>query len=187
MGPLAPHESHRSLSGRLVRLIGRSVTPMLVGSGTGTAVEANEAMTRLIEDWPELETLIAETFASLSARDAQLGQWRLTTPGGEALEVEYCCSANMVPGYHLAICTPSAPAVRPGARMARPLTTRERQILELLALGSTGEQIAERLVLSPETVQKHVHNAKRKIGADTRAHMIALALTRRLIDPRLAP
>ena len=64
------------------------------------------------------------------------------------------------------------------------LTPRERQIVEMLASGATGEQIAEQLVLSPETVQKHVHNAKRKIGAHTRAHLIALALTRGLIEPQ---
>ena len=67
----------------------------------------------------------------------------------------------------------------------RRLTPRERQIVEMLARGATGEQIAEELVLSPETVQKHVHNAKRKTGASTRAHLIALALTRGLIDPTL--
>ena len=67
------------------------------------------------------------------------------------------------------------------------LTRRERQIVEMLARGSTGEQIAQELVLSPETVQKHVHNAKRKIGAETRAHLIALAMTRGLIDPALEP
>ena len=63
------------------------------------------------------------------------------------------------------------------------LTPRERQIVEMLAAGYTGEQIAQQLVLSPETVQKHVHNAKRKVGAETRAHLIALTLTRGLIDP----
>jgi DNA-binding CsgD family transcriptional regulator len=67
------------------------------------------------------------------------------------------------------------------------LTPRERQIVEMLALGATGEQIAQQLVLSPETVQKHVHNAKRKVGAATRAHLIALALTRGLIDPPREP
>jgi DNA-binding NarL/FixJ family response regulator len=66
--------------------------------------------------------------------------------------------------------------------MGRPLTTREREILQLLALGRTGEEIAQRLVLSPETVQKHVHNAKRKLGARTRAHLIAIAMKRQLID-----
>jgi two-component system nitrate/nitrite response regulator NarL len=63
------------------------------------------------------------------------------------------------------------------------LTPREHEILEMLARGSTGEQIARELFLSPETVQKHVHNAKRKVGAETRAHLIALACARGLIDP----
>ena len=69
-----------------------------------------------------------------------------------------------------------------GAPMSRPLTPREREVLELLAEGATGEQIADRLVLSPETVQKHVHNAKRKMGAETRAHLIALAFRRGLLS-----
>ena len=63
------------------------------------------------------------------------------------------------------------------------LTPREREILQMLAGGSTGEQIARQLELSPETVQKHVHTAKRKVGAHTRAHLIALALARGLIEP----
>ena len=76
----------------------------------------------------------------------------------------------------------------PAPNGTRPvLTRRERQIVEMLARGATGERIAQELVLSPETVQKHVHNAKRKIGAETRAHLIALALTRGLIDPALEP
>ena len=66
------------------------------------------------------------------------------------------------------------------------LTPREHQIVELLAGGATGEQIAERLVLSPETVQKHVHNAKRKLGAATRAHLIAVAIARGVIDAEIA-
>ena len=73
-----------------------------------------------------------------------------------------------------------APAANGGSPT---LTPRERQIVEMLARGATGDQIAQQLVLSPETVQKHVHNAKRKLGAATRAHLIALALTRGLIDP----
>lgn len=46
----------------------------------------------------------------------------------------------------------------------------------MLALGSTGEQIAEKLVLSPDTVRTHIRNARRKLGAANRAHAVALAL-----------
>jgi DNA-binding CsgD family transcriptional regulator len=68
-------------------------------------------------------------------------------------------------------------------RPRQPLSRRERQILTLIARGRTGEQIAAQLVISPETVQKHVHNAKRKLGAATRAHAIALALRYGEIEP----
>lgn len=49
-------------------------------------------------------------------------------------------------------------------------------MLTLLANGLTGEGIAQRLVLSPETVRTHVRNAMEKLGARTRTHAIVLAL-----------
>jgi DNA-binding CsgD family transcriptional regulator len=55
-------------------------------------------------------------------------------------------------------------------------TARERQILAMLAAGDTDADIAERLELSPATVQTHVRNAKQKLGAKTRAQAVAIAL-----------
>jgi DNA-binding CsgD family transcriptional regulator len=64
-----------------------------------------------------------------------------------------------------------------GASDARgTLTRREREILGLLAEGMSGAQIAEKLVLSPETVRTHVRNARSKLGATTRSQAVALAL-----------
>jgi DNA-binding CsgD family transcriptional regulator len=57
-----------------------------------------------------------------------------------------------------------------------PLTRREREILGALAEGMSGAQIAEKLVLSPETVRTHVRNAMAKLGASTRSQAVALAL-----------
>lgn len=57
------------------------------------------------------------------------------------------------------------------------LSPREREIMALLAGGLTGEQIAQRLFISPETVRTHVRNAMEKLGAHTRTHAIVLALT----------
>jgi DNA-binding NarL/FixJ family response regulator len=58
------------------------------------------------------------------------------------------------------------------------LSDREREVLTLLADGSTGGEVAERLVLSPETVRTHVRNAMEKLGARTRAHAVVLAIAR---------
>jgi DNA-binding CsgD family transcriptional regulator len=62
-----------------------------------------------------------------------------------------------------------------------PLTRREREILSQLAEGLSGAQIAEKLVLSPETVRTHVRNAMAKLGASTRSQAVALALQQRQI------
>jgi putative two-component system response regulator len=55
------------------------------------------------------------------------------------------------------------------------LSPREREIVGLLARGVSGEEIAERLFLSPHTVRTHVRNAMAKANAHTRAHLVALA------------
>jgi DNA-binding NarL/FixJ family response regulator len=56
------------------------------------------------------------------------------------------------------------------------LSPREREVLDLLAKGLNGEEVAERLVLSPETVRTHVRNAMEKLEANTRVHAVAIAL-----------
>lgn len=63
------------------------------------------------------------------------------------------------------------------------LSKREREIMDLLAQGLTGEQVAEKLVLSSETVKTHIRNAMGKLEANTRVHAIAIALREGFISP----
>ena len=70
---------------------------------------------------------------------------------------------------------PEAAAPAP-ARLERVLSEREREVLELVAAGCSGNQAAERLSLSTETVRTHVRNAIRKLNAHNRTHPVALAL-----------
>jgi PAS domain S-box-containing protein len=58
------------------------------------------------------------------------------------------------------------------------LSPREHQVVELLATGSTGEEVAERLGISPATVRVHVRNATGKLGANTRTQAVAIAVAR---------
>jgi DNA-binding NarL/FixJ family response regulator len=55
------------------------------------------------------------------------------------------------------------------------LSERERQVLEMIASGSTNREIAERLFLSPHTVKDHTSALYRKIGARNRAQAILRA------------
>jgi response regulator RpfG family c-di-GMP phosphodiesterase/DNA-binding CsgD family transcriptional regulator len=70
----------------------------------------------------------------------------------------------------------------PAAGAAAGLTPREREVATLLASGLTGAQIAAQLFVSDETVRTHVKNAMRRIGANTRAHLVALAAARNAIE-----
>jgi pimeloyl-ACP methyl ester carboxylesterase/DNA-binding CsgD family transcriptional regulator len=56
------------------------------------------------------------------------------------------------------------------------LSRREHEVLRLLAAGESNRQIARRLGLSPHTVERHVANLYRKIGARGRADATAYAL-----------
>jgi two-component system response regulator DesR len=52
------------------------------------------------------------------------------------------------------------------------LTEREREVLDLIAAGSTNKEIAERLFLSPYTVKEHTSALYRKLGARNRADAV---------------
>jgi DNA-binding NarL/FixJ family response regulator len=55
------------------------------------------------------------------------------------------------------------------------LTSRELDILELIAQGLDNQTIARRLVLNPKTVRNHVSNVLSKVGAADRSRAIVLA------------
>ena len=56
-----------------------------------------------------------------------------------------------------------------------PLTDREREVLDLIAGGSTNREIAEALFLSPHTVKEHTSSLYRKLGARNRAEAVQKA------------
>jgi DNA-binding NarL/FixJ family response regulator len=63
------------------------------------------------------------------------------------------------------------------------LTARETEILKLIATGLTYPQIAERLVLSPRTVQNHVQNTLVKLQLHNKAQLVRYALEQGLDSP----
>jgi PAS domain S-box-containing protein len=56
------------------------------------------------------------------------------------------------------------------------LSRREREVATMVALGATSQEIASSLHISSNTARKHVNNAMRKVGARSRAHLVAKVL-----------
>ena len=64
------------------------------------------------------------------------------------------------------------------------LSERECEVLEQIARGHSIDDISADLFLSPHTVRTHIKNILRKMGARTRAHAVAMAISEELIDRR---
>lgn len=165
-------------------------------------VDANDGVTEVL-GYPydeligmELRELVP--LAERNATDAALDQLRREGTGsgnrsllhadGRLINVQYAGSVTELPGYgRVAIYVVIDARVIDGSENATTgeqepgLTPRENEVVRLVALGHTGDEIAEELHVSPETVRTHVRNAMGKTDARNRAHLVATVLARRLI------
>ena len=66
---------------------------------------------------------------------------------------------------------------------ADPLTDRERQVLVMIASGSTNRDIAQALGLSPKTVESHRNRIMHKLNVHRAAELIRYAVRRNIIRP----
>ncbi|HWD85218.1 MAG TPA: LuxR C-terminal-related transcriptional regulator [Solirubrobacteraceae bacterium] len=183
----------------------RSLVPMLIVDNERRYLAANaaarlmfrmtlaELRSRRIDDLtpPHMLARLHERWARLMRYGSVSGPYDVGLPDGTQLEVIYCASANALPGQHLIV---FVPATWPGDELevldehrpphSRPtsLSPREQEVLSLIAAGFRLQQIADELIISVNTVRTHTRNALRKLGAHNRAHAIALAMQRGLID-----
>ena len=66
--------------------------------------------------------------------------------------------------------------------MAQPLTDRECQVLKLMCLGMTNEEIGLELCITVKTVEYHVANILGKLGAANRTQAVVAALERGWVE-----
>jgi DNA-binding NarL/FixJ family response regulator len=134
---------------------------------------------RLLQQEPELRIILytgaADENQLLDALDAGAAGFALKS--GDPEELEEAIRTVADGGDYL------DPRLTPllrrnGTSRPKLLSPREREILDLLSKGLSGEEAAKQLYLSSETVRTHVRNAMTKLGAATRVHAVALALQR---------
>jgi PAS domain S-box-containing protein len=104
----------------------------------------------------------------------------LVRADGSELRIDFAARMAVIDGKRLTIYVIARddPECAPPPALAGelPLTNREREVVTLIALGAETAQIAEELHISPETVRTHIRNAMSRLGAHTRAQLVAIAL-----------
>jgi DNA-binding NarL/FixJ family response regulator len=64
-----------------------------------------------------------------------------------------------------------------------PLTPREQEVVKLIAEGHTSDEIAQTLVISKKTVERHRANILEKLGMRNRVELTRYAIRRGLVEP----
>ena len=114
-------------------------------------------------------------------------QNELVTAIREVLEGETTLNRRLATGLLRRLASESARPTgsRPGnlrEELAHPLTPRELEVLQLVALGRTNREVAEGFVISVGTVKNHVEHIIAKLGASDRTQAVVRALEMGLID-----
>jgi PAS domain S-box-containing protein len=174
-----------------------AINPMLVIDDSRCYVAANGAAARMLQYTREqlvemrIDDLtpkerrsgLARRWQEFLGRGDACGRVPLVRADGTRIEVDHSSTANVSDGVHLTVFSPEALEPAPPEAGGQVLTTREREVLTAIAAGQKGDEIARHLVIAPDTVRRHVANARQKLEARTRAHAVAEALRRGEIWP----
>jgi PAS domain S-box-containing protein len=184
-------------SGLFATAFERSSNAMLLTDGRRGIVDANPAVLALLGRKREgmigrpVYAFVAggplasdEDWAEALAEGRFTGEADLVHADGRIVGVQWAASTETVTGRRLVLFV-AVSVSRWGGRFRRSLgsapahrslTPREREIVHLVSLGAAGPEIAQELHISHETVRTHVRNAMEKLGARSRAHLVAKAL-----------
>ncbi|HEY2656862.1 MAG TPA: LuxR C-terminal-related transcriptional regulator [Solirubrobacteraceae bacterium] len=170
----------------------RSLVPMVIADDHRRYVAANAAACLLLrlpeEDVlrltvddltpPEHRAQVGPLWDAFIRDGTQEGKYELVMPDGARVRIEYSATANVEPGQHLSILMfPPGRIDRDVPRRSKSvLTSREREVLAMVAMGRSSSLIAAALGVATSTVESHVRHCLDKLGARNRAHAIALGL-----------
>lgn len=105
------------------------------------------------------------------------GHIRLFVDGGTPMMalLDRATEHSSVPEYISTLVHAFGRLAAAGAPQIEPLSTREHEVLLLIATGASNLEIAERLGVTLSTVKKHVSNVYGKLGVTSRTRAVALA------------
>jgi DNA-binding CsgD family transcriptional regulator len=193
----------RGQESRLRRIVDRSRLPMVIVDDQRRYLEANfpaqlafrlrlDDVRRLrVDDLTPPDRLgeMARLWQELIQTGRVAGSFLVATPDGGRFEISFWGLANVLPGRHVAAFGLAGPREEEPAKteareqeFTSPLTPRELEVLQLAADGLSGPRIAEKFVLSPDTVRTHFANIYEKLGVRGRPGAVAKGMRLGLIE-----
>ena len=186
---------------QLQRTFDHSCIPMVMVDNDRRVLDANAAakfvarmpqqqLCRLrLDDVTAAQDLTPLAWNELLRRGTGSGRYLVTFTDGSTLWVFYAAMANALPGRHLIVFVPAdwpgseLEELHPAAEPTRggALSTRQVEVLRLVAMGANAGEIAAELSISEATVRTHVKNILERLGAKNRAHAVALAMCNGLL------
>jgi PAS domain S-box-containing protein len=166
---LDQHRRHLEVNGAYLKLVGYPRDELI-----------GRPVWELVAGGPQLDD---REWEATIARGEFTGEAALVRADGTTATVQYAGHTEVVTGERrvLFVALSTSRWGRHSRRNAEhgppdALSAREREIVRLVAAGETGPEIAEQLHISHATVRTHVRNAMAKVGARSRAHLVAKAL-----------
>ncbi len=123
-------------------------------------------------------------WAAALARRRFTGEAEMLRADGSTVHVQWGATTEVITGRSLVVVAALSVSARahgirevahPAPRNAA-LSARQREIVRLVALGQTGPEIADELQITHHTVRTHLRNGMNRMGARSRAHLVAKAL-----------
>jgi two-component system, NarL family, response regulator NreC len=166
----------------------RATKPDVVLLDVTTEQSAIEAVSRLLHERPETKVLV------LSKKDDPRDVREAFEAGASGYVLEQGVDDDLVPAIREV--SGGGRYVRPelGARLVAaetaeqrradddPLSDREREVLRLLALGHTNQEIAKELFISVRTAEAHRAHIMQKLRLSSRAELVRYALDEGLLQ-----
>ncbi len=138
-----------------------------------------DAIKRLRKDAPETR-IVAITVYEHLVRDAKQA-------GAHAVVLKSISRRQLIEEIRQIAQQPAASPASAGndaVPAPEPLSTRELQVLNLLAQGKSDREVAEELSIAESTAKNHVSSILGKLGVNNRAAAVALGIRRNLVETR---
>ena len=140
-----------------------------------------EPIYRFVAEGPLLSP---DQWEAALARGDFTGKANMLTRDGTPVSGQWGAHVEVVTGRRLVLFAALSTS-RWGAHFRRAISSerepaalsdRERQVIALVAAGHSGPEIGDELQISHDTVRTHVRNAMAKLGARSRAHLVAKSI-----------